>query len=390
MKVYSPAAGQTVLLKLEDKASSGAIAKEASTVTKVAEEWEELSFDFAPSDDDKYDLGVLFFNFQGSKASATTHYFDDIIVVESAGPKVKLPVDFESDELTYNWLGFDGGAATVIDNPETAGNSSAKVTELVKGPGQTWAGAALTLGEPIDFNNGEIFTINFWSASLKPVLLKFEGSSANDELTVNHSGSSSWETLTFDFTGKTDALGEVVKIVIIVDNGVAGDGTAASTYYLDDIQHKPVELPIDFEETGLNYNWLGFDGGAAMVIDNPKPTGNSSAKVTELVKGPGQTWAGVLLTIDKPIDFSSGEIITMNFWSASAKPVLLKFEGSSANDELTANHSGSSSWETLTFDFTGKTDALGDVVKLVIIVDNGVAGDGSAASTYYLDDIEQN
>ncbi|MCP4125979.1 MAG: hypothetical protein GY753_02815, partial [Gammaproteobacteria bacterium] len=145
----------------------------------------------------------------------------------------------------------------------------------------------------------------------------------------------------------------------------------------------------DFEDTNETYNWTGFDGGAASVIDNPQATGNSSARVTELVKGAGALWAGSALMLDTAIDFSQGEVFTMNVWSASAKPVLLKFEGSAGNAEVTANHAGGSAWESLSFDFTGMTAGLGDVVKVVIIVDLGVEGDGSAAWTFYADDIAQ-
>src|SRR5690606_16651642 len=81
IKVYSPAADQIVLLKLED-AADGSIAKEVQAVTTVADQWEELSFTFSPSDTDKFDNLVLFFDFNGTKAAPSTHYFDDIVMSE--------------------------------------------------------------------------------------------------------------------------------------------------------------------------------------------------------------------------------------------------------------------------------------------------------------------
>src|SRR5690606_21025447 len=66
MKVYSPAADQIVLLKLED-AADGSIAKEVQAITTVADQWEELTFTFSPSDSDKFDNLVLFFDFNGPK-----------------------------------------------------------------------------------------------------------------------------------------------------------------------------------------------------------------------------------------------------------------------------------------------------------------------------------
>ncbi|UJH90601.1 carbohydrate binding domain-containing protein [Antarcticibacterium sp. 1MA-6-2] len=81
IKVYSPAAGQNVNLKLEDS-SDGSVSKEVTMTTTKAEEWEEISFAFSPSDTDKFDRMVLFFNFNGDKGGTTVHYFDDIILAE--------------------------------------------------------------------------------------------------------------------------------------------------------------------------------------------------------------------------------------------------------------------------------------------------------------------
>src|SRR5690606_4971525 len=86
IKVYSPAAGENVNLKLEDS-SDGSIAKEVTVATTVSEEWEELSFAFSPSDTDKFDRMVLFFNFSGDKGATTVHYFDDIVLSEGGAPE---------------------------------------------------------------------------------------------------------------------------------------------------------------------------------------------------------------------------------------------------------------------------------------------------------------
>src|SRR5690606_14946192 len=90
VKVYSPAAGQIVLLKLEDSAD-GSIAKEVQALTTAANEWEELAFAFSPSDTDKFDRMVLFFDFNGKKDAPSTHYFDDIVM--SAGEATEEPGD---------------------------------------------------------------------------------------------------------------------------------------------------------------------------------------------------------------------------------------------------------------------------------------------------------
>lgn len=90
IKVYSPAADQIVLLKLED-AADGSIAKEVQAITTVANQWEELSFAFSPSDTGKFDNMVLFFDFNGKKDAPSTHYFDDIVM--AAGGTTEVPGD---------------------------------------------------------------------------------------------------------------------------------------------------------------------------------------------------------------------------------------------------------------------------------------------------------
>src|SRR5690606_38702079 len=91
IKVYSPAADQIVVLKLEDAADSS-IAKEVQAITTVADQWEELSYAFSPSDSNKFDNLVLFFDFNGPKDATTIHYFDDIVMSEGGGV-IEEPTD---------------------------------------------------------------------------------------------------------------------------------------------------------------------------------------------------------------------------------------------------------------------------------------------------------
>src|SRR5690606_30308808 len=57
---------------------------EVQATTTVANQWEELSFAFSPSDTDKFDRLSLFFNFNGAKDAPSTHYFDEIVMAEGA------------------------------------------------------------------------------------------------------------------------------------------------------------------------------------------------------------------------------------------------------------------------------------------------------------------
>ncbi len=78
VKVWSPTVGQVVKFKLEYSGDTDNN-KEIDATTTVANQWEELTFTFDVGDSGKWDVLVLFFDFQtGLKAEATTYYFDDI------------------------------------------------------------------------------------------------------------------------------------------------------------------------------------------------------------------------------------------------------------------------------------------------------------------------
>ncbi len=77
LKVWSPTASTNVLLKLEDQTNSG-IYKEVFAITSAASagEWEELTFNFAGADSNKFDKIVVFF--QLGTTTEETYYFDDL------------------------------------------------------------------------------------------------------------------------------------------------------------------------------------------------------------------------------------------------------------------------------------------------------------------------
>ena len=92
VRVYSPAAGIPVRLKVED---SGDVDRfvETEAVTTTANGWETLTFDFAnPARGSleqpyTYDKLIIFFNFgtEGAVAGAQTFYFDDVTFIGGGG-----------------------------------------------------------------------------------------------------------------------------------------------------------------------------------------------------------------------------------------------------------------------------------------------------------------
>jgi len=136
-----------------------------------------------------------------SGGAATTQITKTITIVNP----ILLPVDFESSTLVFNFGNFDGGALSVISNPQSNGiNTSAKVAKMVKSAGQSWGGSSFKLGNPIDFSANKIFRMKVYSPRVgAKVLLKVENPSDNSinfEKEVSTTLANAWEDLVFDYS----------------------------------------------------------------------------------------------------------------------------------------------------------------------------------------------
>jgi len=234
IKTWSPEAGITVRLKLEN-ATDSEVFVELDQTTTVANEWEELLFDFSGMDlSAEYSKVVLFFDF-GNNGTGANYYFDDIRVTDGQ-PELTLPVDFEN--LDVSFTGFGNAEAEIIDNPDASGiNTSSRVGQFVKADGaETWGGVFFDLDSPIDFVAGEKIQMKVWSPVVGAnVLLKLENLADSDtfvELQVPTTVASEWEVLEFDFTG-VDASNDYQRVVLFFDFGNNGTG---NPYYFDDLE----------------------------------------------------------------------------------------------------------------------------------------------------------
>lgn len=228
MKVYSPAAGQSINMKVEDSAD-GSLSTETSAMTTVANEWEELCFSFSSGDSDKYDRFVLFFNFQGAKDAETVHYFDDIILGEecmntgggpTAIPEVAAPAPtYQEDKVislfsnAYSNVPVDTwltgwSVATLVDTM-IQGDDVKKYTDL------SFAGVE-TVSNTIDITDMTHFRTDIWSANATELKIKivdfgpdgtFDGGDDTEhEITIENPAQEEWVTLELsldDFTGLT-------------------------------------------------------------------------------------------------------------------------------------------------------------------------------------------
>ena len=342
LKVWAPAAGTNVLLKLEDKSNS-AVNTEVAAVTATGNAWEELTFDFSGVPSDTYDKIVLFFDINTD--SGATYYIDDFTLYSEDDGGGDNPLeeceggelvnDFESadDSIFSN---FGGGVGTVIDNPDTSVNPSAKVGQYVKDAGEVFGGITIEVDPDIDFNAG-VFSIDVNSQAVRQLLFKLEGLSIEQVIPTSGTG---WETITYDFSSVAGNVGAVTAITLIMDNGTAGDGSADWTIQFDNIRlcsnedtggDNPLEeceggeLVNDFESADDSI-FSNFGGGVGTVIDNPDTSVNPSARVGQYVKNAGEVFGGITIEVDPDIDFNAG-VFSIDVNSQAVRQLLFKLEG---------------------------------------------------------------
>ena len=417
-RVYSPAAGITVKLKVEDR-TNGNIAVETDVLTTVANAWEVLEFNFANQSSgtpainfaNTYDKASIFFDF-GNAGSGKVFYCDDVMMKPAAVvlSQINLPVTFDATTVNYTMTDF-GNNSTVDAVDPTSSSNKVKKTTKVNGA-ETWAGT--TIGTPSGFaskipitSSATTMSVNVYSpaAGLK-IKLKIEDKNDGNksvETDVLTTVANTWETLVFDFSNQSSGTAALNtsytydKASIFFDFGNAGTG---KVFYWDDVQFgapantTSLALPLTFESSTLNYAFTNFDGGAVTIVNNPvSGTGNTSAKVGKMVKGAGQPWGGSYITLDSRIDFSTKKTFKVKVYSprVGAK-LLLKVEnltdGNVSFDKEVAT-TVANAWEELTFDYSA-ISTTNSHQKIVLIFDLGTVGDGSANFTYYFDDIKLN
>ena len=236
--VWSPIAGSTVKLKIENVADPN-ISAEVDALTSTTNEWETLYFNFVGTDfTQQYSKVVVFFDF-GNTGAGDTFYYDNIDLALAPGMEIGLPLDFESTSLNYEITGFEGAESMLDSNPDPSGiNTSATIVKTTKTEGaQFFAGTAIPLDTPINLSTTESIKMKVWSPKQDiPVRLKLENSSGEFiELDVNTTVTNQWEELVWDFSGMNTAP-EFTTVVIFFEFVVdlPGDGT---TYYFDDIDY---------------------------------------------------------------------------------------------------------------------------------------------------------
>ncbi len=247
VRVYSPATGIRIRLKLEDR-NNNARSVETEAMTQVANTWETLVFDVANQSSGtaalnltyNYDMASIFFDF-GNAGTGKIFYWDDVrFLTANVTPNyLALPLTFQSTTFAYPFTNFGGGAVTVVNNPSATGiNTSTKVGKMVKGPPEVYGGSFIELVNSINFSVLRTFKVKIYSPRIgAKLLLKVENATNGGisfEKEVTTTTANAWEELTFNFSA-INAGNFYSKVVLIFDLGTVGDGSPNFTYYFDDI-----------------------------------------------------------------------------------------------------------------------------------------------------------
>lgn len=319
-----------------------------------------------------------------------------------------LPINFEADVSTADFVDFDGGVGTVIANPYISGiNTSDSVGQIVRDGGAIWAGSKIILDQNLDFTTMNSITMKVYTTAPAGTTVKFklEGNGVATERDVFTSVSNQWELLTWDFTGEPTSFNEVV---FMFDFGNTGNGSANSTFFFDDVQQlfggDQIDFPVDFEDASVNYMTTDFDGTASVLLPDPTNPTNTVIQVVKTASA-GAT-AGT--TIGTNAGFASNLPFTLDdtkmsirVWSPDAGiPIRLKVEDS--NDptrtcETETNTSVAGEWETLIFDFNNEAPGTAELSfglqngwsynMATIFFNFGTPGAAAGQKTYYFDDV---
>jgi exo-beta-1,3-glucanase (GH17 family) len=424
VRVYSPAAGIRVRLKVEDS-TNAARSVETEAVTTRAGAWETLTFDFANPVAGTpalnlafvYNRVAIFFNFgvTGATAGAQTFYFDDIAFIGGGG----LPIgpfsdlSFDSSGVVYTLTGFGGAEDSSLQpDPTNAANTAVRVNRSATA--ETFAGTVVSTGPnltagtiPFTATDTRMSVRVYSPAAGIRVRLKVEDA-ANPSRSVETEAvttrASAWETLTFDFANPvsgTPALNPSYnynRVIIFFNFGVAGATAGAQTFYFDDVKFLTggasgstgtcaAPSCTDFSAAGITFGVFENPGGGTVEV--AKDPNDSANDVVKFVKKTGDNdYFGTTISgLAGPATLTTAsKTVTMRVYSpAAGTNFLLKLEGGPGGavveKDMVTTLAGA--WETLSFDLSA--GAVGTYAT-VVVFPNG-RSKVTADTTMYIDEL---
>jgi len=314
VRVWSPAAGVPVRLKVEDVAD-GAIFVETEVLTTAAASWETLTFNFAEPVagaldlNNQYNLVTIFFNFGLAAGPEQTYFWDDVEFAPGGGfTEISLPLTFDETEYTLGLNDFGGNVSSIVPDPEDANNN---VVQSIRTAGAAvFAGTSVPgqgLTTPIPFEEGSTtMNMRVWSpASGIPVLFKVENSNntISSEVSVNTTTSGEWETMVFDLsnslTAPLDFNVDYVRVSIFFNFGL--EGGSEEIYFWDDVAFGDGTVPcaqpyppmdesslslVQNPNGSLSFTWDGIPGQIGCVVNVKVGDINNPIQQTTFIRSP--------------------------------------------------------------------------------------------------------
>jgi|TARA_B110000902_G_scaffold124007_1_gene144845 hypothetical protein len=91
------------------------------------------------------------------------------------GHSQSLPIDFETTINTSDFVDFDGGIASVLENPQAEGiNTSTHVAKIIRSDGAIWAGSKIALTENLDFSTLNSISMKVYTTAPVGTIVKFK------------------------------------------------------------------------------------------------------------------------------------------------------------------------------------------------------------------------
>ena len=434
LRVLSMAAGQTIMLKVEN-AADPAVNMEATALTTKVNQWETLSFNYAAPTAGTYDASktynrVSVFPSFGSKVTATmTFHVDElnyaaVVTTPPATSSTNL-VSFDAAGTTYTLTGFGGAEdATVVNDPSGGTNKVAKIVKSATA--ELWAGTTMSTGA-----NQSIATIAF-TASAKtmtmrvyspaagvPIRLKVENAAdptKSVETEATTTVANAWQTLTFDFANQaagTAALNLATtynKASVFPNFGKTGAQGGGGTWHFDDLSFVSASTTppvtgtslVNFDAAGTTYTLTGFGGAEdATVVNDPAGGTNKVAKIVK--SATAELWAGTTISTGANMSITTvpftatDKTVTLRVFSTAAGiPIRLKLENAAdptKSVETEATTTTANAWQTLSFNFANQvagTAALNLATtynKVSVFPNFGKTGAQGGGGTWHFDDL---
>ncbi|MBK3517133.1 T9SS type A sorting domain-containing protein [Carboxylicivirga marina] len=321
-----------------------------------------------------------------------------------------LPLDFESD-YGDNLIFGDGGQGEIVGDPAVGGSHGQVLKYTENGPTvawdqdgpKDWQHAKIILADNyIDLTGAnKTVTLDVYTTVATGGLLKLESSlNGGGDVEVGFSTlGNGWESISLDFS-TTSANDEYLHVVFLPGYG-GSNGITDEVFYFDNITGPigsattpdpvPVNLLNDFDGASVCavVETMGAPAPTFNIVDDPAGGTNQVFEFVKPTTSGWNHWDRIHFELNESIEIIGGKAaFSIKAYSPAIKGFLLKIADDADSDnapnkaEIWQDVTQVNTWETLTYVFTGLSDAE---YKHVFIYPAG--GDGDLNS-YFIDDVK--